>query len=1231
MYLNYAKLSFDKDGIPEHPELLLQTMHKETIGVIPGVSNLKLEVKFSEPSEIDFDVARMCDGQENWIFPRLTGFKRLYTKDYGVYVLMNPEDEADGIQDTMHVHGYSIEYELSTKKFFIEEGTFKFFDQTNPTNEDTLIGRILEVATGWSVGYIAPTLAQRYRTFDEYDAYLLNFMYGDAKDKYHAVFVFDPYEMTINAYDADETIETLPIYLDFDNLLKEIQIEELSDELVTALRPYGDDNLDIRAVNPIGSNWIYDLTFFIENGDIPKDLADKWKVWQQTIRNNQSYYAGLVAMQASSSAQLIACQAAMADLQGEMETLKAQQSITVQALAMETTAAGKQYQQELLSSLYDQIEAKQKEIDAKQKEIDALNANLDPENESSYAHRIKEISDSLAITKFFTPDEYEILSHYLIEKDITENTFVGSAVSSSTMGESYSLSGAGFSVTGSAISRIDLTQEFNRVMYTLTGGQFQMTGDKALSGDVIRGTIEVTNGTTAVVSIYAGTLRVNDVTAASGMITLSGTVGSVTSDVHPVTVQEVTTDEGTQITLNSLNGVLFVTADVSEYQKYAVQMELYDFAAATLADLATPTYEFNVSSGNFIFANQFAPFRDKLELGKGVYLNTGHGLTITPYIIEFTLDFEDRSKFSIVFSNRFKRYDSVGTLSDMLEKSYSTSRGIDASKHKYNQTANQASMVSRFMQSSLDAAVNSIIAAANQSVVIDGAGINVSNQDAEDEYLSNFELRIVNGMIAFTKDHWRTADLAIGVFKTENGYYSGVNAQVIAGKLVAGENLIIESQQVDASGQPTGVTQFRVDASGAWLNNAPFILQSDKGGKMFIHPDYGMASGGADLFTLDGTNLHPSFIDGNGGLIVDRDTGIPEGVSFYIDPSTGNAYFSGTVVAHAGEIGGFTIAEDYLRSGAGSSFVGLNGSGTNAQSAYAFWAGGENPANAQFWVKKNGEFFGKQGTFQGTVQADHYLDAAGNEMMTDGKFSSKYLDVRGLNVNNQFVVDDKGNVTLGGDIRMTGGDFIGSKIYNQSRTSYFMVADMYDPWSYKSGDFQFWAPRPGGEVMDSLSCFSISTGHDLPSSGKFRRTVLTSYDKKVLDIYHATNMIVNGYGNWSISNLDSSGLTSLGFQWKTINSTGAWIFTVSAFYVDVVSGNTTFTSPVYPAVAGTYYVSTGARDSSRIYAYTITVSSSGTVTVSGLYSVDPGKSTTTAYNISSFTVHGTLNLPIAYG
>jgi len=43
---------------------------------------------------------------------------------------------------------------------------------------------------------------------------------------------------------------------------------------------------------------MYDLSWFLENGDIPEPLASKWRAWQAAIRADQEQYRGLVGLRA---------------------------------------------------------------------------------------------------------------------------------------------------------------------------------------------------------------------------------------------------------------------------------------------------------------------------------------------------------------------------------------------------------------------------------------------------------------------------------------------------------------------------------------------------------------------------------------------------------------------------------------------------------------------------------------------------------------------------------------------------------------------------------------------------------------------------------------------------------------------------------------------------------------------------------------------------------------------
>ncbi len=875
MYLDYYKLEFDSYGRPEMPELKLQTMSGEDIGIIPFVSELKLNIKFSEPSEISFDVAKFNNGKVNPLYDSIEGFKLIYTKHYGIYVIMNPETNADGISEVKKVKGFSLEKTLESKKFFLEEGTFNFW---NPASQDnTIIGRILEIASGWSPGYISPNLIGLYRTFDSFDDYLLSFMYNTAPEKFRCVFVFDMYLKTINVYDADEERPALPVYLDFDNLVNELDINELSDELVTAMRPYGADELSIESVNPIGTSWIYDLSYFIANGDIPDSLAEKWNSWQRSILNNQSYYKGLMGLLASARIRHFTAEQNALPIQGEVESLIQQQSHTIQTQALEITDTGREKQQERLNNINANLKTKRTELQKIQDEIESIQNEI-----NGYNDRIKEVTSSLSIHNYFTDDEYAILANYLIEQDMTEETFVATDVDSTVSSKTYDINSGTVKINGSNIVEIDFSDDLGKAMYTLTGGTFSINGKITLSGDIIRGTLEKSTGGKFILSIYVGSLKSQNASAPSGTVAISGALSRFTNDINNVTTDDITDRIGSRMELTCSSATLYFTENVSEYQKYSVESELFDFAVKTLSDVATPTYEFSVDSGNFIFAKEFEPFRKNLELGKGIYLKIGDNEVITPIIIEFELDFEDRSNFSILFSNRFKRHDNVNTLKDMIDSTYSTTRNFDVSKYIYNKTVEQTTTLSKFMQDSINAAVNTIKAASNMSVIINGAGINVGSN-------SKYQLRIIDSMIAMTDDNWDTAKLAIGRFASpEIGEYWGVNAEVIGAKLFVGYTLIFENKS------DTGVMQFKVDASGAWMNNATFILQSDRGGKILLSPEYGIAAGNRNLFTLNGTTVTPSFVNSNGNIVTDDD-GIPEDTNFFLDLRDGSAYFRGTI------------------------------------------------------------------------------------------------------------------------------------------------------------------------------------------------------------------------------------------------------------------------------------------------------------------------------------------------
>lgn len=1030
MYLDYSKL---KSGQIKQPELRLQTLAGKELGIIPWVNGLNFELNYAAVSRVEFDVPRHSDGKINPLYQKLTSYKMLFTKELGIYILQRPTTSGDGVSEVKHITGYSIEQIFEKKMLFLEEGTYNFWNPVTP--DDTILGRILELDTTWSIGYVDPKLIGCYRTFDEYDSDALSFCYGSAMEKYNCTIVFDVYAKTINAYDAGKSRGTVPVYLSYQNLVDAVDLEELTDDMVTQLHLYGSDDLSIRDVNPMGTDYLVDLSYFISNGDldvVPEGstvkLAERVKGWDALIRSNQGHYTNLVAARASKTAQKLAEEVTLADLKSELEVLTTEQSVIIQAIALETTEAGKATQQKNLSDKTAEIDRKKEEIASQEAVIADLQDEID-----QYAGDIQAVVNQLAFSKYFTEAEQKILNLYLIEGDTTEETFVATDVDTAASGAISTIQGS-LKISDSNVVRATLN---GKKLYGATGGALQIISAK-LTADIVQGTLEVDESSGAyVLTAYMGTIAFGEHSFPSGMITASGTLSQFSSDISTQNSEGVSEDKGSWISFEAASSKMFFTVNVNDYQKYSVARELYAFGEELLEEWAWPVYEFSIDTANFLFQKEFEPFKDKLEFGKNIYLNIGDEGVIEPKFIGLSIDFDNPENITLTFSNRFQKRDVVANWLSDINKTSASSRSFDASKYLYNKTANKTTQVSQFMENALDAAVNTIIGASNQSVVINGAGIQVGGD-------SKYQLRIVDNMIAMTDDSWQSAKLALGRFYSDAktglkddsgkdiliGETWGINTELLAGNLIIGNNLVLENANDD------GVMQFKVDATGAWLYNASYIMQHNNGGLMIFDPKYGIVAGTKLLFDTNGTTVTPEFIDEYGDIEFDSD-GMPENANFFLDLRDGSAYFRGKVTATSGKIGGFTIEDTFLHGGSSSNYVALNGSGDGANSLYAMWAGNSNPENAPFSVKKNGDLYAKNGTFSGTVSGASFRDRAGNSMMNSSyEFTADYLNLNGINVGNgNFVVDSSGNVSIKGSITMAAGSSINWALVSEQNTA----------------------------------------------------------------------------------------------------------------------------------------------------------------------------------------------------
>lgn len=987
---DYLVIDFSKINMRERPRFILRNLDGTAIGYLGHILNPTATINYNEISEISFEYPAYDDGEKLDEYDLLNSMRVVDVEGYGQFILQKPIENDDTVSKKKSCKAYSLEHELSGKEVTVEEGTYNFW---NPlAKESSIMGIILSEIPSWRIGIVSSDLIGKYRTYSAEKRKIYDFMKTDLQKTYGCIFDFDTYNRVINVRSIESMSTTKAIYLSSTNLLDEIEIEENTDELVTVLDVHGADDLDIRSVNPMGVNKIYNLDAYMNESYFSKEMIIQWQNWKQTFNSYQQTYFDISVEQSMLISRLVTENAVLADLEGELSGLESKKATLVQGVAMD-------------SSLQDDLAAVKSEISAKETEINNQKKTVITPIENkitALTNQLKSINQLTAFSAFFSEEQIAVLDRYFKCGSLTDSTFVA------TNTDSYSTDGTTVRGLASIFNLVSLNEiiktEYtsDKTFYSVRGGMIETSHSSlALDAEIVRGTLEVNSDNTFVLSLYLNDGKLNNsITFTSATLSMTGTLGaSVMSSASAL-----------QFKTSTANA--YFTRNVTEYQKRSVALELYDYAVERLNKLSSPTFYFSVESANFLALDDFVDFAKQFELGEKVYLHIDDNV-LEPIAMSVSIDFDDLSDFEIQFSDNYRLNSKEFTLESILDQAISGSNSLDLNQYNYSNfvSSGAKTSVEQFMKSAIDAMKNNIMAGENNELKIDGTGLRCMKYDEASGTYSPKQIWMAHNAIMFTEDNWESATIGIGEFTDKNfGTLYGIVLPALVGTLLAGQNLIIESEKQDG-----GVAVFKMDAEGASLHNASFNLYGSTGGRIDMGAILGLVGGDDpdNMFFYDQFNNPTGVKTANNKSVTkvdDLDANDTPNANFWLDMD-GGLYIKGVIDA----VGG--IFRGSLEVGGSTAFR------VDAQGNLKI---GGTATNPNFSVDANGNLMANTGTFKGTVQGATYKDSSGNIMMNaNQQFKSDYLCLNGINVGNgQFVVDAAGNVTVSGSINMGAGSSI---------------------------------------------------------------------------------------------------------------------------------------------------------------------------------------------------------------
>lgn len=407
------------------------------VGILIDTTDEELVLNFNQVSELNFRVSRVRrdDPEEDVyahnLYKAIQPRRLIYVTGIG-YFMISSVDEGYS-EDGSHykdIQAKSIEAEIQNRKIpYIADGTYRFLSD-DANNATGLLETIVQSLPLWTIGDVDSSVASKYRTFEDVDTNLnsLSFMLNNMQDAYECIFVFDAINRIINVYDQNNYVRQTNIHITKEDLIRNLDISENTDDLYTAISVMGDDNVTISAINPLGGNVIYNFDNYLDW--MSDGLREKVVEWQAAVKavkdnyydTNLEYYNKLEEA-SNLEAELLKLETQITMYRRCRDNIVAESSTDLvdsyNAVIVQNGGTSITICEEIadtlavIDNLIAVCEDQQEDVLA---ELDSVNIEL-----TSFKETIDGINASVSMDEYFSDDEYEELCNFIYEGSYTDD------------------------------------------------------------------------------------------------------------------------------------------------------------------------------------------------------------------------------------------------------------------------------------------------------------------------------------------------------------------------------------------------------------------------------------------------------------------------------------------------------------------------------------------------------------------------------------------------------------------------------------------------------------------------------------------------------------------------------------------------------------------------------------------------------------------------------------------
>ena len=314
-------------GVKDSYTLILCKMNGQRMGMIPYSSVDSIKRGINSVSELTFSVHKYY-GEENLrnpLYDELKTERFIELDEDECYVIKNISEVNERLKS---VTAYSREKKLFKNMAEFEDITLTLKNPYTDIEGCFSLDELLYDATGWRVGYVSDKVLYRSNETvidnitGETEATLTNeeklryqesvstnwydYINTDIAEQFECYPVFDSYNKVVNLYSDDELGEDPQLMLSYDNYLKEIELSDDTEDIVTKLVLSGNDDLTISEVNPSGETFVEDFSYFIESREMSDALISALELYYVMVKKRAIEWNRLRNEKAEKQSQLTA-------------------------------------------------------------------------------------------------------------------------------------------------------------------------------------------------------------------------------------------------------------------------------------------------------------------------------------------------------------------------------------------------------------------------------------------------------------------------------------------------------------------------------------------------------------------------------------------------------------------------------------------------------------------------------------------------------------------------------------------------------------------------------------------------------------------------------------------------------------------------------------------------------------------------------------------------------------